>query len=265
LSALNDLDIKMEVQNIAPNFYIASHVDRILVLENKGFSQPFTLPLYANGVPTLLYISVQGKVGERKANHLTLFGQTVLPEKLTLTEDFMLIAYFFKPYCLLPLFGIEGHELTDNPLDVELISNAISFCTLKEKLLYTKDASMCVGILNDYIYQLINRAKEASPLLTYAATTIYKNYSKDVLATLQKELRITERSFERLFHKGMGINPSTYRRICQFNAAFFDLNLGNYKNLSDIAFNHGYTDQSHYIRAFKEFTSITPADYLKFQ
>jgi hypothetical protein len=111
----------MEVQNIAPNFYIASHVDRILVLENKGFSQPFTLPLYANGVPTLLYISVQGKVGERKANHLTLFGQTVLPEKLTLTEDFMLIAYFFKPYCLLPLFGIEGHELTDNPLDVELI------------------------------------------------------------------------------------------------------------------------------------------------
>ena len=85
------------------------------------------------------------------------------------------------------------------------------------------------------------------------------------LTELKNELNITERSFQRLFHKGMGINPSTYRRICQFNAAFFDLNLGDYKNLSDIAFNHGYADQSHYIRTFREFTSLTPAEYLKFQ
>jgi AraC-like DNA-binding protein len=255
----------MEAQNIVPNSYISGHVDRILVLENKSFNQPFTLPLYANGVPTLLYISVQGKLDERKASHLTLFGQTVLPEKLTLAEDFILIAYFFKPFCLLPLFGIEGHELTDNPLDLQLISKATAFCTLKEKLLHAKNASMCVDILNDYIHKLVNEAKEGSQLLTYAATTIYNSYSKDVLTVLRKELRITERSFERLFRKGMGINPSTYRRICQFNAAFFDLNLRNYKNLSDIAFHHGYADQSHYIRAFKEFTSITPTDYLKFQ
>jgi AraC-like DNA-binding protein len=34
--------------------------------------------------------------------------------------------------------------------------------------------------------------------------------------------------------------------------------------LSDIAFENGYADQSHYVRAFKEFTNITPKDYLKF-
>lgn len=254
----------MEAQNIAPHPNISSHVERILVIENKGFTKPFTLPLYANGVPTLLYISVQGKLDGRKANHLTLFGQTVLPGKLTLTEDFILIAYFFKPYCLSPLFGIEGHELTDNPVDVQLVSDTNSFCTLEEKLLNAKNVSACVTILNDYVWRLISRSREGSQLLQYAATTIYKNYSKDVLAALQKELKITERSFQRLFHKNMGINPNTYRRICQFNAAFVQLNVGKYKNLSDIAFNHGYADQSHYIRAFKEFTSITPADYLKF-
>jgi AraC-like DNA-binding protein len=255
----------MEVQNPVPHPKIAGYVHRILVIENKGFSKPFTLPLYANGVPTLLYTSVKAKLDGVSTNHLTLFGQTVLPETLALTEDFFLIAYFFKPYSLLPVFGIEGHELTDNPVDVELISNHISFSTLKEKLLNAKDVNATIDLLNDYVLHLINRSKEGSMLLKYATTTIYKNYSKDVLTELKKELNITERSFQRLFHKTMGVNPSTYRRICQFNAAFFDLNLGNYKNLSDIAFNHGYADQSHYIRTFREFTSITPAEYLKFQ
>src|SRR5207244_3781128 len=104
----------------------------------------FTLPLYANGVPTLLYTSVKGKLNAAGANHLTLFGQTVSPETLTLTENFILIAYFFKPYCLLPLFGIEGHELTDNPVDIQLISSQNSFCTLKERLLNAKNVSASI-------------------------------------------------------------------------------------------------------------------------
>ena len=255
----------MEARNLVPHHTISAYVDRILILENRGFSRPFTLPLYANGVPTLLFTSVKGKLDGGTTNHLTLFGQTVVPENLTLTEDFFLIAYFFKPYSLLPLFGIEGHELTDKPVDVELISNHISFSTLKEKLLNAKDVNTTIDLLNDYVLHLINRSMEGSVLLKYATTKIYKNYSKDVLTELKNELNLTERSFQRLFHKGMGINPSTYRRICQFNAAFFDLNLGDYKNLSDIAFNHGYADQSHYIRTFREFTSLTPAEYLKFQ
>jgi AraC-like DNA-binding protein len=255
----------MESQNFIPHPIISSHVDKILVIKNKGFIKPFNLPLYANGVPTLLYTSIKGDLNGRGSSHLTLFGQTVLPEKLMLTEDFILIAYFFKPYSLFTLFGIQGYEITDNPVDFQLISKHTSFCTLKEKLLNAKNVSECIAILNDYIWRLINRSTEGSALLKYAVTTIYKNYSKDVLTALQRELRITERSFQRLFNKSIGVNPSTYRRICQFNAAFFDLNLGKYKNLSDIAFNHGYADQSHYIRAFKDFTSITPAGYLKFE
>lgn len=254
----------MNAQHLAPHDTISGYVDRLLVIENKGFEKPFVLPLYANGVPTLLYTSVKGKVGSNSANHLTLFGQTVWPDHLTLTEDFLLIAYFFKPYCLLPLFGLEGHELTNRPVDLQLVSNQMVYYTLKEKLLHARSVTESIEILDDYVFHLISQSKSVSPSLKRATTFIYKHYSNESLTTIRDELNITERSFQRLFHKGMGINPNTYRRICQFNAAFFELNLGNYKNLSDVAFNHGYADQSHYIRAFKEFTSITPVEYLNF-
>jgi AraC-like DNA-binding protein len=67
-----------------------------------------------------------------------------------------------------------------------------------------------------------------------------------------------------MFEKNIGIAPNLYRRICQFNSAFQQLNNRKYCKLSDIAFENGYADQSHYIRAFKEFTNLTPKDYLNF-
>jgi len=62
----------------------------------------------------------------------------------------------------------------------------------------------------------------------------------------------------------VGVAPNLYRRICQFNTAFVQLNRRRHQKLSDIAFQNGYADQSHYIRSFKEFTHITPSEYLKF-
>lgn len=104
------------------NHKIADYVDRIFVIENEMFLNPFVLPLYANGVPTLLFKSVKGKLGNCNSNYLTLFGRTISPESLTLTEHFILIAYFLKPHSLISLFGIPAYELTDKPNDLNLLS-----------------------------------------------------------------------------------------------------------------------------------------------
>jgi AraC-like DNA-binding protein len=38
---------------------------------------------------------------------------------------------------------------------------------------------------------------------------------------------------------------------------------GEFDKLTDVAYKTGFADQSHFIRSFKEFTQITPNDYLK--
>lgn len=121
-----------------------------------------------------------------------------------------------------------------------------------------------VALLDNYISALIAGAETDCPIILYAADKIARTPSAQILTSVQKELHLTERTFQRKFEKGIGISPNLYRRICQFNAAFQQLNNRRFHKLSDIAFQNEYVDQSHFIRSFKEFTNLTPKDYLHF-
>jgi AraC-like DNA-binding protein len=252
----------MKVSNPLPCEKVSSYVERILVIEDTLVTNPFTLPLYANGAPTLLFQTARGTI-KNNSNNLTLFGQTVFPETLTIRDNFTLIAYFFKPFALFSLFGVSAQELTNNPIDLNLLSPAITG-RLQEQLLNAATTNEMIALLDEYVFSLITKTKADCQLISYATLAIAQNASKDVLLKVQRELHVTERTFQRMFEKNIGIAPGLYRRISQFNNAFQQLNNRQFSKLSDIAFTNGYADQSHYIRAFKEFTGITPKDYLKF-
>ena len=252
----------MKATNYIPCGKISEYVHGILVIENYNVTNPFILPLYANGSPTLLFQTAKGKI-KGNTNNLTLFGQTVFPETLTITDNFILIAYFFKPFALFSLFGVSAQELTDNPIDLNLLAPKKTI-ELQEQLINADSAETMIMLLDSYIYSLIVKVKANFQLIKFATSEI-ANYSfKEALVKVRNELYITERTFQRMFEKNIGISPNLYRRVCQFNSAFQQLNHRSFTNLSDIAFENGYADQSHYIRAFKEFTNITPKEYLKF-
>lgn len=238
---------------------VSEYVKGILVIENYQGKNPFTLPLFANGTPTLVFQTQKGQIKDQ-SNFLTLFGQTVLPGQLLLNGEFTLIACFLTPQSLPALFRIPAKELRDNPVDLNRI---IGNSTLQEKLLNAKSLHEKLFLLDDYISLLITRSKVDSERIRYATEKISGNPDVTILTQIQKELRITERTFQRWFEENVGVTPNQFRRINQFNNAFRQLNNRRFDNLSDVAFDNGYVDQSHFIRAFKEFTSITPTDYLR--
>lgn len=246
-----------------PHFSVAGHVRRILVIEDYQVRDSFNLPLFANGFPTLLFQTSKGTIQDKAANNLILFGQTVLPEMLTIKEGFTLIAYFFNPYAVSGLFGIPANELTNQPVDLCLtqIPNAAQ---LSDQLLHATTVEKRLQLINHFILKLANDYKGNDGAIVYAVNQLLKNISGNTLPALQKDLNISERTLQRMFERSIGISPNLFRRICQFNTAFEQLNNNRSLKLSDIAYSNGYADQSHYIRAFKEFTHIIPKEYLKF-
>src|SRR6187399_1377121 len=248
----------MNVTYKKPTDKLSEYVQDILIIENYHVTVPFCLPLFANGTPTLLFHTAQGQF-KKNSGYLTLFGQTILPDKLQIKDNFTLIAYFLKPYSLISLFGISAQELTDKPVDFNLLSKKTD---LQEQLLNSATASEMILVLDDYIFSLIPKNNKDNPLIKYAAEKIFKSPTRHILSEIQKDICVTERTLQRMFEKNIGVSPNQFRKIHQFNRAFRQLNNRQFQSLSDIAYDNDYADQSHYIRAFKEFTNITPKEYL---
>jgi AraC-like DNA-binding protein len=81
---------------------------------------------------------------------------------------------------------------------------------------------------------------------------------------LLKELPVSERQFERRFGRAVGVSAKFYLRIVRFEEAVRRMRTGGFRRLSDIAYDLGYSDQSHFINDIRTLTGYTPKHLLKF-
>jgi len=251
----------IKTQLIKPSACIAGYVSHLMVIECKQVKDDFVLPLFANGNPTLVFQTCTGYKNHESVDHVTLYGQTVTPVNLVIKESFTLIACFFHPYALTTLFHQQASTLTDVAVDADLLPPAKTM-RLKEQLLNASSLEQRLLLLENFIVRLACTNSKKNERIIYATNQLNKSNGLCLLTDLQHELNITERTFQRLFETEVGISPKMYRRICQFNAAFQQLNNRGFIKLSDIAYDNGFADQSHFVRVFKEFTHLTPKEYL---
>ena len=67
----------------------------------------------------------------------------------------------------------------------------------------------------------------------------------------------------RLFRQEVGISPKKFAKIIQFQASLEQLSKEEYFKLSQIAYDKGFADQSHFIRIFRQYTGNTPSAFVK--
>lgn len=65
------------------------------------------------------------------------------------------------------------------------------------------------------------------------------------------------------FKKFIGITPKQYQRVLRFNDVFIQMQNDQFLSWSDIAHRCGYSDQSHFIREFKNFSGFNPESFLQ--
>ena len=232
---------------------LADYIRTVLVLNNSSESESSDLPLFTNGMSALLC---------KTNNSIILFGQSVPCEEWATENNATTIAFFFKPFSLATIFKLSAKDLKAKPIELNLW-NAQKAMALNIQLYHSKSTQEKVEILSHFIFTQIESNKRDCEMIRYATDTIMHNSNTDVLSQLLENLHLTERTFQRIFKKYVGITANEYRRICQHYFALSQLKGGHFEKLTDVAYTNGYFDQSHYIRSFKEFTNTTPNEYLQ--
>ena len=157
---------------------------------------------------------------------------------------------------------MDANELTDINIDVNYLQPAREI-NLQEQLLNEPDNNKRLDLINNFILKLAGTRSINYDKLTFATNALKNNSDPNALTVLQNKLNTSERSLQRLFEANIGVSPKLFKRVWQFHAAFQQLNTYQYSKLTDIAYQHGFADQSHFIRVFKEFTHLTPKEYLQ--
>lgn len=133
-------------------------------------------------------------------------------------------------------------------------------------------------ILLEKIVLVDDFARQVDYFLTHYQTKMSNKHSpisdqiRELISKYNGDIRISEmgqyigyssRYITKVFTEHLGLSPKEYALILRFQYILQRLTLGQQLNLTRLALEQGYADQSHFLREFKRFAAQTPSKFVQ--
>lgn len=241
---------------------LQAFVKEIFLLENQQVGiKPERLSFYADGFPGLVFLQTEAPVYQlpkgKLLSSLFIYGQTIHPLELEMTGAYQMLAFQLQPYAVRVLFGVNPKELNDDCFDLSQ-HHADTLHHLRQSSIATEGVEILAKLIAEKTEQI---ASEKSSQIQMAIGIVLSRGGKITVKALAQELHLTERTLQRLFMEYIGLPPKQFTKIVQFQQAFNQVSDEAFDKLSEIVFENGYADQSHFIRNFRRFTGGKPSDF----
>lgn len=255
------------MQNIPVPKSLEPFVKDIYTLESDDESTEHKFPFYADGFPGIIYSKSTNpfylQPRNKKLSDFYLYGQTIEPISLDTTGAFRLVGMRLYPFTVRILLGIDSKVLNDDCFDLMLVDGVDTEITVN-KLKQTDDPSHVIDIITNYFHELLENVSIKTDMRIQLAINLILN--SNGLITVQQirdKLSISERTLERHFLKEIGVTAKQFAKIIQFSASLNQMTESDYYNLTEIGYDNGFADQSHFIREFKRYAGKTPREFQK--
>ena len=120
-----------------------------------------------------------------------------------------------------------------------------------------------IGIFMKYASENLIDFEYTPTFIDYMALMICSSKESIRSGRMAEAIGYSERHCRKKFKDRFGIPPKQYSSIIRFQNTLKSLLSGSYEDMSSLALERGYFDQSHLIRDFKRYTNFSPETYLK--
>lgn len=147
--------------------------------------------------------------------------------------------------------------------EVDIINRDLSI--LEAQIFEANTIQEKIAVIDRYILRSLQNKGSQSDYILFSKITEYIDRKKgDVgLSHLYHHFNLNYKKVERLFSFYLGVSPKTYLRIVRFNHTIQLQSQLKELNLTQLGNELGFYDQSHFIREFKRFSTLTPKDFFR--
>lgn len=180
--------------------------------------------------------------------------------------NYVIFCVQFKSNGIFAIFGIPQKILINAILPAEDILGDGNNLLLTEQFQSSADIFEMATYMNAYLIKMLLGQKHKIYTGVIANISDIVLHHKGVVSVDALALYgcMSLRNFERRFINEVGISPKLYARITRFYNAVENKMLHPDKNWTDIVYESGYYDQSHFIKEVKLFSSKSPDELFKY-
>jgi AraC-like DNA-binding protein len=254
----------MNYYTIQPSQRLAPYVRTFWVYEGEASeAEPYIYRGFADGCTEMVfhYRGVYDQlIGGRQVDSFAagIVAQTRKFSRFVVNKDWGIFGCYVYPYALTKLFSVPASDFTDQMTDFDEVLGPEGK-DLEERILTAADNLERVSIMTEFLERKLCEVRTNEPRVFASISHIIETRGLVQVGDLAREYFLSNRQFERKFKEFAGFSPKTYSRIIRFQAALKEF--GSDKSLTEIAYDCGYYDQSHFINDFREFSGYNPKVY----
>ena len=174
------------------------------------------------------------------------------------------ITILFKPLGLNQFIKVRFCEVANEPLQLFNEWNTDeNYHFFLDAFFDTSDNSKRIKILESYLLSMYCPFKEQEIL--QKSIDLLSNFQEELpITNIAASIGISNRTFNRIFQKHIGITPVGYRKIARFRHSLKNkLFNEKFKKLTDIGYESNFYDQSYFIKIYNNLAGINPKAFFK--
>ena len=171
------------------------------------------------------------------------------------------IAVRFSAWGAYHFFGIPMKEVANGETGLQDVWKDLA-TEIEERIFSEQTNNHRIKIIQQYLFAQLSKNGRFDNAIDFCLTEISSAKGCISIEDLAYKTGISNRQLIRRFDNCIGLSPKEFSRITKFIHSLNYLKQFPEKNFTETGYDCGYYDQAHFIRDFKEYSGLTPTEYL---
>jgi len=253
-----------------PKGILVDFIKCIWMLEDQGGCDDTNrIPLIPSGcIELIFHFGGKGKYSINNSENYLLTTASICGQKLNYFNYFSngtmgVLAVVLQPSSAYKILRMPTNLFSNQVFELENVFGT-SLNEILEKLNESETPNAKFKIIEKYFKNMIKRIETFQDLRMNEFVKKVSLYGGCVsIRKIAEHLNISKRQLERNTLESIGLTPKEFSRIIRFQKSLYIKQLNPQRKLTDLAYECGYSDQSHFINEFKSISGHSPKKYFE--